>query len=186
MTKQTRDSHGRFFSYRRLIRFVLLTITALVLAYTLYRLDAKYNPVEMYNPLIEDSLGGGFTFRFLTPVEAKESVRQALPNMVEVAAERFTKNAQQKNRVMAQLWCLLREESNFGENETCGDSGKSCGILQFREATYNRMRRQMIKAGLVEELGDRFSEWYSIETTAWALVQGYGNEWGPVARSVCK
>jgi hypothetical protein len=58
--------------------------------------------------------------------------------------------------------------------------------LQFHEGTYNSFRNKMIKAGLVEDMGDRFSEWYSIETTAWALANGYANHWGPIVRGVCK
>jgi hypothetical protein len=127
-----------------------------------------------------------YKVKFLNEAEAKESTRGAIPNMVEMSAEKFTKNTKQKNHIMYQLFCLLREESNLGEVETCGDSGKSCGVLQFREATYNRMRREMIRKGLVTELGDRFSPFYSIETTAYALVQGYGNEWGPISRGECK
>lgn len=165
-----------------IVKLILIVAATIMLAWIFsYAYDNTPDP-QIISPAWSEEP----TSNFLTEAELKERIRKAIPNMVEMSASRFAASDKQKNYIIYQLYCLLRKESNFGENETCGDSGKSCGILQFREATYNRMRKQMIKQGLVTELGDRFSPFYSIETTAWALVNGYGREWGPIGRGECK
>jgi len=176
-------------SYRNhwFFRMALMFLMIMALIYLASLWYEKELKAPIISPVPEvGAVDNNYKVKFLTLMEAKEIVRQSIPNMVEMTAERFTGSAKQKNYIIYQLYCLLREESNFGENESCGDSGKSCGVLQFREATYNRIRKEMIKKGLVNELGDRFSPFYSIETTAYALVRGYGKEWGPISRGECK
>jgi len=168
-----------------LIKLILIVAATIVLAWIFsYAYDNAPEP-QIISPIAE-AKENTIKVRFLNETELKEALRKSIPNMVEMSASRFATNDKQKNYVIYQLYCLLRKESDFGENENCGDSGKSCGILHFWEDTYNRMRKQMIKQGLVTELGDRFSPFYSIETTAWALVNGYGREWGPIARRECQ
>ena len=166
------------------IKFVLRILVILAIVYLICAWYEKEQAKPIISPVPE--VKAVSNARIITEEEAKDILRKSIPNMVERSAEKFTTNDKQKNYITYQLYCLLRKESNFGENEDCGDSGKSCGILQFREATYNRIRKEMIRKGLVTELGDRFSPFYSIETTAYALTQGYGNEWGPVKRGECK
>lgn len=68
MTKQTRDSQGKFFSYRRLVKFILLAIAAIIIALAFYQWDINRQP--MYNPLIEDRVG------LVKQAIAKEVVRR--------------------------------------------------------------------------------------------------------------
>ena len=181
--KLTRDNRGRFSRsvWGARLCALILAILALLYIYSFYK-QMEYKNFKFVSPIVE-SKEIDYKVTWLTDID--ESVRKAIPNMVEMSAERFTTSAKQKNFIMYQLFCLLREESYLGETKTCGDSGKSCGFMQFKEATYNRIRKEMIKKGLVEELGNRFSPFYSIETTAYALTQGYGKEWGPIARKKC-
>jgi len=81
------------------------------------------------------------------------------------------------------LECLLHRESRHDDaGDHCGDSGKSCGILQFREATWIRMRKQMIKDGVATEIGSLYDDKEAIRTTAWAINNGNAKEWGPIFR----
>ena len=43
----------------------------------------------------------------------------------------------------------------------------------------------MLKKGLIKEIGSRYDLEQSIETTAWALLEGRGKEWGPILREEC-
>lgn len=180
-----RDHKGRFAVRGGIIKLIFSLIIALLLALALVRLSIWAEERFMWNGKFVSPVVEGKEYQVNWNVDVDEEVRKAIPNMVEMSAERFTDSPQQKNYVMYQLFCLLKEESNFGENKNCGDSGKSCGILQFREATYNRIRKEMIRKGLVTEMGDRFSPFYSIETTAYALTQGYSKEWGPIKIGIC-
>ena len=182
--KKIGKKHIKFMQFHWLVKLILIFALAMGIIAALSYWYVHSPEPEIVSPVAAQEEVS--TTHFLDEAEAKESTREAIPNMVEMSAEKFTTSTKQKNFIMYQLFCLLREESNMGEVETCGDSGKSCGVLQFREATYNRMRREMIRKGLVTELGDRFSPFYSIETTAYALTQGYGKEWGPILRRECK
>jgi len=180
----TRDKQGRYFSLRRLIHFILLTLLAIGLALAFYQWDMNRQP--LFNPLIEDNTGKGTTFRFITPVEAKELTIKWIPNMLESAVDTYSKSPEQKIDLLRVMYCLIEKESDSGKNENCGDSGKACGILQFHAPTYEFYRKEMMTKGLVDTFGGRDSEWNSIETTVYAITQGHSKEWGPIKRGECK
>ena len=85
-----------------------------------------------------------------------------------------------------QLYCLYWKESRNGRNNGHGDNGMAGGPMQFWEETYTRMRTRMIDLGITQELGDRYNLKTAIETTAWAINNGYALEWGPILRGECK
>lgn len=83
------------------------------------------------------------------------------------------------------MHCLLHRESGHqahGADGPHGDSGKAGGILQFHQPTWERMRGQMLKAGLVTEIGSRYDAEQAIHTTVWAIKNGRALEWGPINR----
>lgn len=91
----------------------------------------------------------------------------------------------ERSRLRATLHCLLNRESTHGSRKDHGDNGMAGGPMQFWEETYTRMRVKMITQGLTEEVGTRYDLEKAIETTAWAVKQGHGNEWGPILRGEC-
>lgn len=89
-------------------------------------------------------------------------------------------------RTKALLHAMLLHETAYGNTTKCGDQGLSCGPLQFREPTYNGFRKEMIKKGLVEEMGSRFDLENSIDTAAYMVATGHEDNWGPVLRGEVK
>ncbi len=87
-----------------------------------------------------------------------------------------------KSESLMIMHCLAHRENGHAANRNCGDSGKACGPFQFHQETWNRMRKQMIKAGLATEIGDRYDKRESARTTAWAIANGRALEWGPISR----
>jgi len=111
---------------------------------------------------------------------------ETIDSWVSEYSEKYGKTNSQRNHIKVLLHCLLFRESGYGSNKSHGDSGRAGGILQFWNETWNRMRNRMMRAGLVNEISSRYDEEESINTTAWALSEGYGNEWGPILRKECK
>jgi hypothetical protein len=106
--------------------------------------------------------------------------------LVETYAQKYAKTKQQKLYLTYQLHCLLRKESFYYENKGHGDGGLAGGVLQYHQATWNAFRNEMIRKGLVKEVGSRYDVEQAIETTAYALANGKENHWGPVARGECR
>lgn len=80
------------------------------------------------------------------------------------------------------MHCLLYRESKHGLSKGLGDNGMAAGPLQYWEDTWTRMRKAMIKDGIVSEIGTRFDLKEAIRTTIYAIKQGWGKEWGPILR----
>jgi hypothetical protein len=118
--KQTRDTQGRFFSYRRLIHFIILTIAATVLILALARWDRLNHPVELFNPLVSDSLGAEKTISQL--VEERE--QQTITQMI---VDRFGEYADQAVRV---AYC----ESRL--NRKAISHTHDYGVFQINKATW--------------------------------------------------
>lgn len=78
-----RDAKGRYFSKRLVIKYVLLAIAAFILAYTFYRMDAKFNPVEPFNPYIDSWTGS-----LIKPVMAVINEKEA-KTVTQLIHERF-------------------------------------------------------------------------------------------------
>ncbi len=82
------------------------------------------------------------------------------------------------------MQCLLHRESGHSDGDKAGkgDGGLAGGTLQFHQATWNRMRGQMLKAGEITEIGNRYNTEQSVHTTVWAINNGNALEWGPILR----
>lgn len=95
-------------------------------------------------------------------------------------AEKYATKSKNASYLRYQLHCLANKENGHHANDKCGDNGKSCGMYQYREGTWNGFRKEMIKKGLASEVGSLWDDQQAIETTAWALANGKENHWGPI------
>jgi len=118
--------------------------------------------------------------------ESPKKEEVSYSELIEKYARKFSKNKTEEYRLTYLLHCLLKHESYYYLNQNCGDNGKACGPLQFHQETWNRFREQMLKEGLITEIGNRENPEQAIETTAWALTHGKENEWGPIRRRECR
>jgi hypothetical protein len=120
MTKQKRDSKGKFTPYRRLIRFIILTIAAIVLALTFARWDRLNHPVELFNPLVEDASGAEKTI--IEIIADKEN-----RTVTEIIVERFGEYADEAIKI---AYCESR--LNRKAISHTGDYG----VFQINKATW--------------------------------------------------
>ncbi len=111
---------------------------------------------------------------------------QTADELVAKFADKFGSTTDQKSRLRYLLHCLLYRESRHYNNRANGDNGQAGGPLQFHEYTFLSMRRQMMSEGLIGEIGSRYNPEDAIETGAWALANGLGNNWGPILRRECR
>ncbi len=100
--------------------------------------------------------------------------------LIEQAVDEFLPT--HKSESLMIMHCLAHREARHGESKAMGDNGLAGGPFQFHEATWIRMRKQMIDSGLSHEVGSRFDFKESARTTAWAIKNGHGLEWGPLLR----
>lgn len=113
-------------------------------------------------------------------------VGSELDRIVDKNAKRFSYgSADRYSELKATLHCLLYFESKHTAANGHGDNGKAGGPFQFWEGTYEGFRKIMIKKGLTDHIGSRYDLEDATETTAWALVDGRGLNWGPILRGEC-
>ena len=99
------------------------------------------------------------------------------------AVDEFLPNHKSEARMI--MHCLAHREAGHrgtGPDDPHGDGGRAGGGMQFHEATWNRMRKQMIAQGHAAEIGSRYDYKEAIRTTAWAIANGRALEWGPILR----
>jgi hypothetical protein len=104
-------------------------------------------------------------------------------------ADKYANDKKNTSYLRYQLHCLANKESGhrYNDHRKCGDGGLSCGLMQFREGTWKSFRSKMMKLGLVSEIGSLWNNEQVVETTAWALANGYENHWGPIVnKGACK
>jgi hypothetical protein len=104
-------------------------------------------------------------------------------------ADKYATTKKPSSYLRYQLHCLANKESGhrYDDHKKCGDGGLSCGIYQYREGTWKMFRNKMLKAGLITEIGTLWNNQQAVETTAWALANGYENHWGPIVnKGACK
>lgn len=126
-------------------------------------------------------------------VEAKESIeqprveteRQRIDRLILESSQLYFSKENEKQAELT-LHCLIDKESKYNTNKGHGDGGLAGGPMQFHEDTYQRMRKHMMKNGYVNWKGTRYNLQDSIMTTAYALSEGWGTEWGPILRGECK
>lgn len=103
-----------------------------------------------------------------------------ISSIIEDAVDEFLPNHRSESLMI--MHCLAHRESGHGVSKAHGDGGLAGGPYQFHEATWQRMRKQMIKQGYAEEIGSRYDLKEAIRTTAWAIREGRALEWGPILR----
>lgn len=119
-------------------------------------------------------------------VYAESSQRELIDVYVDRYIRKYTNNNTQYSYYKQLLNCLLYYETKHGAVKKDGDNGLAGGILQFHQATWVSFRNKMLKLGLIEEVGSRYNDEQAVNTTIWALVNNYGNNWGPILRGDCK
>lgn len=111
---------------------------------------------------------------------------QNIDTWIGEAVDEFLPKRKSEARMI--MHCLAFREAHHGElgkpEDKHGDGGLAGGPFQFHEATWNRMRNQMIQKGLAEGIGSRYDFKESARTTAWALANGRASEWGPIYRAL--
>lgn len=114
------------------------------------------------------------------PVEV-ETPRENIDTYIGDAVDEFLPKHKSEARMI--MHCLAHRENGHGANPNAhGDNGLAGGPFQFHQATWDRMRGQMMKKGLATEIGSRYDFKEAARTTAWAISNGNGLEWGPVLR----
>lgn len=108
-----------------------------------------------------------------------------IDELVDRYSRKFTKNPGGYSLMKSTLHCLLYFETKHTAANGRGDGGLASGPLQFHQQTYVNFRKIMIKRGLTDHIGDRDNLEDAVETTAWALSDGRGMNWGPILRGEC-
>ena len=154
----------------------LITLGLVVIA-ALFRIGVlAFNPVFI-SPYVE--------YQTIKVKEIVEVEKENADTWIDRYARLYTDSDAKAEYLKYQLHCLYWKESRNGLSNDHGDSGKAGGPYQFWEATYKRMRARMQADGLVNWVGSRYDTKDAIQTTAWALSNGYAKEWGPVVRGEC-
>ncbi len=117
------------------------------------------------------------------PTESPKEVNYS--DLIEKYAHKYSPTKIKALHLMSIMHCLIWKESWYNENKKCGDNDMACGPWQIWEETWIRFRKEMIKEGLITEIGDRRNPEQATETTAWALTHGKENEWGPIKTKKC-
>jgi len=120
----------------------------------------------------------------------KEQPRENVDTYIGDAVDEFVPNHRSEARMI--MHCLAHRENGHGGNpDAHGDNGLAGGPFQFHQATWERMRKAMIKQGHATEIGSRYDFKEASRTTAWAMLEtekprnkrsGSIFEWGPVLR----
>jgi hypothetical protein len=131
-------------------------------SYNLYKMQQDVEASEYKKPMVIDTRDTNIS----TLIE--DAVNEFLPN--------------HKSESLMIMHCLAHRESGHGASNAHGDGGLAGGPLQFHQETWQRMRGQMIKQGVADEIGSRYDLKEAVRTTAWAIREGRGLEWGPILR----
>jgi len=161
------------------IILLFLLLAGLFFWYFLVWFDANYEikEREMLNPFVEEIVERGTVY-------AKD--KPTIDELIDKYSKKYANDNYNALYLKQLLHCVAYRESRYGYDRGCGDNGKACGIMQFWERTYINFRKIMIKKGIVHSSGNRLNYDNAIETAAWAIADGRGNDWGPILRGVCK
>ena len=119
-------------------------------------------------------------------VASDPSISIELDKWIPYFADKYGTTQERKSWLRYQLSCLAHKESKHDFDKGQGDSGLAGGPFQFHESTYLSFRMIMSREGLVDYVGSRFNVKDSTETTAWALMNNKGGNWGPKMRGDCR
>src|SRR3990167_4712325 len=147
-----------------------LTLLVLILGWAFWYL---YEPTPLISPVMENYPSGTLgTLRIVKQVSAQTVIDE----YVDEASLKFGKGKEGYSSMKSTLHCLLHRESRHTFNKGIGDNGLAEGPMQFHQATWVRMRKQMLNKDLIKEISDRYNTRDAIYTTAWAISNGRGRE----------
>ena len=109
-----------------------------------------------------------------------DTAKTNISTLIEDAVDEFLPD--HKSESLMIMHCLAHRESGHGASNAHGDGGLAGGPYQFHEATWQRMRKQMINQGVAQEIGSRYDLKEAVRTTTWAIREGRALEWGPILR----
>ena len=142
-----------------------------------------------YKPILIDPLAKVIptSTPTVTPIiiEVRSENSNILDEYVEEAARKYGKGKDGYSKLKSTLHCLLYFETKHGYANGKGDNGLAEGLTQFHQSTWTAFRKQMIKLGLAKEVYARTDDYEVIMTTAWALANGKGRNWGPIKIGNC-
>lgn len=164
----------------RFIPFAILVGMALGCA-AIPKVYQLVSPQIVFAPIVAASEGVTQVNALETAVAGQALTADTPSILIEQAVDEFLSD--KKSESLMIMHCLAHREARHGESKAMGDNGLAGGPFQFHEATWIRMRKQMIDSGLSHEVGSRFDFKESARTTAWAISMGRSAEWGPLLRS---
>jgi len=112
---------------------------------------------------------------FLSPLGTEAVIVIEKTTMDDIIAEASAKYGVKRHV----LHCVLDKESSYNPNAV-GDNGKAQGPAQFWPATWKGFRKLM---GLPISERTNFRE--AVNTLAWAIADGRGNNWTPILDGRC-
>lgn len=162
------------------VAVLLVGVVITLIIVLLDRAIDQANAREFYNP-----------YRDLAVVEKTVVVDRPDENIdawIREAAAKYQNASYPESYLKYQLHCLANKESGhrYDDHTKCGDNNASCGLFQYKQATWNGFRKIMIKQGLATEIGSLWDNELQVETTAWALSEGRHQNWGPWSRGECR
>ncbi len=172
---KARRRDGRFVSKRARIMAPVLLLGTIITPSFFSRGEPKAQP--LISPVVMTVQA---TEPHDSPIVFEKSKMEAQDQWIGEAADKYANKSKSASKLRYQLHCLAYKENGHHANNKCGDGGKSCGMYQYRKGTWEGFRKQMIKAGLVKEIGSLWDDQEAINTTAWALVNGKETHWGPI------
>ena len=115
-------------------------------------------------------------------------LEENLDTWIASASAKFANVSKPESYLKYQLHCLANKESGhrYNGHTKCGDGGLSCGLYQWREASWEIMRNKMIADDQADEVGSLWDDELQVYTTAYALTHSYDHWWGPINRGSCQ
>ena len=132
---------------------VLLLILCIIVAFW-GRYSKSRSTLELLSPIPK----GYIPEKIILVKEVIAVDRNQIDAFIDKYKKRYVKNDTQYSYLKQLIHCLLYYESKHGIVKTNGDNGLAGGIAQFHQATWVRMRKQMLKQNLIEEIGSRYND----------------------------
>ena len=158
-----------------LLQSILMIIGLMVLGVTLFNITHQ-KPIV--TPLADNTV---YAIESQT-IEYVEVPQENIDTWVGKYVDQYFPKPVQGSEMRMIIQCLLNRESKHDVDKGHGDGGLAGGPLQFHQATWDRMRKQMIESGEATETGSRYDQEQAIKTTVWAIKNGRALEWGPILR----
>jgi len=176
--------------FRKALYSTVAGMTVFMLLVAWLQMDVLVPRKDLFDPSPNITVNASEMKPTMTPMPTP-----SIDLLVGKYVDKYAKGVDQKSLLRATMHCLLYKESKHNQVDARGDSGMASGPLQFWDETWSRMRKQMKREGIIENIGIQTDLEDAIETTVWALVSTpektlrdrvtYANEWGPIKRGEC-